>query len=238
MATFVIVHGGWGGGWEWRGVADRLRERGHHAYTPTLTGLGERSHLLSRSITFETHVADVANVVEWERLDDAILVGHSYGGVVVTAAASRVIPRLRALIYVDAFIPRDGEREIDLIDPAWVETYVLGPAKTVGEGWLVPFPFPDDLDDLPPEAADRYRASPHPLATYTDPIAVDPAVAGLPSAYVRCTAKEPGEDAFGAFVALARERGWPVRDVASGHDVQLEDPAAIAQVLHELAAAI
>lgn len=234
MATFVIVHGGWGGGWEWRQVADRLIGLGHEVRTPTLTGLGDRSHLLSRSVTLETHATDVVNVIGWERLSDVILVGHSYGGMVITVAASLERSRIRGLIYIDAFIPEHGQCELDLIDPEWTESMILTPARTVGAGWRVPYPFVDDLQELPPDVADRYRESSQPLATFTDPAAVDDGISALPSAFVHCTRKEPHADAFLDAERLARDRGWTIREVDAGHDVQFEDPDGIARVLHEL----
>ena len=235
MATFVIVHGGWGGGWEWRHVADELIQLGNAAYTPTLTGLGERSHLLSPSITLDTHAADVTGVLAWERLDDVILVGHSYGGMVTTVATTDAPDRIRALIYVDAFVPMDGQREIDLIDGEWVDEHILRPARASGNGWLVPFPFQDDVGELTPDDAERYRNSTHPLATFTDPARVGDHVASIPSAYVRCTRKAFGEDVFAGSLRIAQERGWPIREISSAHDVQLEDPQGAATVLHELA---
>jgi pimeloyl-ACP methyl ester carboxylesterase len=234
MATFVFVHGGWGGGWEWRTVADALVAKGHRAFTPTLTGLGERSHLLSPSIGLQTHADDVAETIRWERLRDVHLVGHSYGGVVATVAASMVPDLLGGLIYVDAFIPRDGQSEIDLIDPEWAESMMVRPARELGDGWLVPFPFSDDLDEYPLEVADRYRASWHPLATFTDPALVDPKIEELPRAFIHCTRKAPGEDAFVGFAEAAAERGWQVFDIESGHDVQIEEPDAVTQVLDGL----
>ena len=168
MATFVIVHGAWGGGWEWRSVADALAARGHRTFTPTLTGLGERSHLLSRSIGLHTHAEDVAQLIRWERARDVLLVGHSYGGMVTTMAAS-MIADVKAMIYVDAFTHEPGQREIDLLDAEWVGSMLLEPARQHGDGWLVPFPLPDDLDAYPPDVAERYRTARQPLATFTDP---------------------------------------------------------------------
>ena len=236
MATFVIVHGGWGGGWEWRSVTDALIAMGHRSFAPTLTGLGERSHLVSRSIGLATHAEDVVQVIRWERASDVLLVGHSYGGMVTTAAASKAPDLVKGMIYGDAFIPEDGQCESDLIDPSWVESMLLTPALDRGDGWLVPFPFPDELDGYPPEVADRYRGSMHPLATLTDPAAVDPRVALLPSAFIHCTAKAPDEDMFAGFAQGARQRGWPVVEIQSGHDVQIERPDAVANALHDLSA--
>jgi pimeloyl-ACP methyl ester carboxylesterase len=237
MATIVIVHGAWGGTWEWRDVANDLSARGHTVVTPSLAGLGNAAHRLDRSIGLATHASDVADAVEVAGLDDIVLAGHSYGGMVITAAASLLADRIRSLVYVDAFIPEDGERESDLLDPEMVSAILTGPAEEVGDGWLVPFPFPDDLEDLTSEAAERYRSSMHPLATFTDPVRVTDAVRALPSILVRCTDKEPGTDAFERSAVTARERGWPIIDVHSGHDVQLLHPREIAQVLHDIAAA-
>jgi pimeloyl-ACP methyl ester carboxylesterase len=236
VATFVIVHGGWGGGWEWRTVADALGAKGHRTYTPTLTGLGDRSHILTRSIGLRTHAEDVAQTIVWEREHDVFVVGHSYGGMVTTVAATMVPESIRGMIYVDAFVPEDGQREIDLLDPDWVESRSIGPAKARGDGWLVPFPFPEDLNGYPPDVADRYRSSMHPLATFTDPASVDPAVAALPTAFLHCTAKPPGEDAFSGFARTAQERGWLVTEIESGHDVQIEQPGVVARRLHEMSA--
>jgi pimeloyl-ACP methyl ester carboxylesterase len=107
--TVVIVHGAWGGGWDWRGVEQVLRQRGASVYRPTLTGLGERCHLASPDIDLTTHVTDIVNVIEWEELEDVILLGHSYGGMVITGVADRVPDRIRRLVYLDAFLPFDGE---------------------------------------------------------------------------------------------------------------------------------
>ncbi len=153
---------------------------------------------------------------------------------VTTVAASRVPELIRGMIYVDAFIPEDGQSEIDLIDPPWVESRLVTPAMERGDGWLVPFPFPDDVDGYPPDVADRYRVSMQPLATLTDPAVVDPRVAMLPTAFIHCIAKAPDEDMFGGFARDAQRRGWRVGEIESGHDVQIEQPGAIASALHDL----
>jgi len=217
-------------------VAERLTRLGHSALTPSLAGLGERSHELSRHITLETHAADVVDVVESQPEARVILVGHSYGGAVITVAASRLSDRVRGLIYVDAFIPTDGQCVIDLVESEWAEVHVLESARSSGDGWLVPFPFPEDLADMPVEVADRYRSSWQPLATFTEPCAVDASVADLPTAFVHCVRKEQGHDAFLDSKRIARDRGWLVREIHAGHDVQIEDPDGIASLLHDLAA--
>ena len=114
--TFVLVHGAGHGAWAWRRVIDLLVRRGHRVHAPTLTGLADRSHLMSGGIDLDTHIQDVVNLFRWERIDDAVLVAHSYGGWVVTAAAEHLEGRLAAVAYVDAFLPTDGQRGFDLLN--------------------------------------------------------------------------------------------------------------------------
>jgi pimeloyl-ACP methyl ester carboxylesterase len=114
VLRFVLVHGGWHGGWCWRDTARHLRSLGHEAFTPTLIGLGERSHLLSAAINLDTHITDVMNVIEYEGLSDVVLVGHSYGSMVVTGVADRMRDRIASLVYVDAFLPEDGDSVLSL----------------------------------------------------------------------------------------------------------------------------
>src|SRR5437016_3553063 len=109
MATFVLVQGAWLGGWYWKRVRRRLQEAGHDVFTPTLTGLSDRSHLLTRDVNLDMHIQDVVNLIQWEELSDIVLCGHSYGGCVVTGVADRVPDRIRALIYLDAFVLAGGE---------------------------------------------------------------------------------------------------------------------------------
>jgi pimeloyl-ACP methyl ester carboxylesterase len=118
MTTYVLVHGAWGGGWKFARVAERLRRRGHIVFTPTLTGAAERSHLLSGNITLSTHVTDILNVFRYEDLSDVVLLGHSYGGMVITAVADKIAEKIAALVYLDAFVPENGQSLFDLNIPA------------------------------------------------------------------------------------------------------------------------
>src|ERR1700759_2182793 len=111
--TFVLVHGAWHGGWCWRRVADLLEARGHRVFTPTLTGLGERSHLMSADINLDTHITDVVNVLKWEDLRDVVLVAHSYGGWPVSGAIEQMLDRIASVVYLDAFVPEDGQKSLD-----------------------------------------------------------------------------------------------------------------------------
>ena len=115
--TFVLVHGASAGGWCYRRVADRLEQRGHKVFTPTLTGLGERSHLMSGMITLDTHIADVVNVIRWENLDSVVLVGHSYGGWIVSGVAEKVEKQISSIVFLDAFMPENGQRVLDTNSP-------------------------------------------------------------------------------------------------------------------------
>src|SRR5512136_3051948 len=120
MSTFVLVHGAWHGGWCYKRVAERLRAKGHVVYTPTNTGLGERSHLYHRDINLDTHITDILNVIKWEELDDFVLVGHSYGGMIITGVADRIPEKVRRLVYLDAFVPEDGKCQMDYMRPELV----------------------------------------------------------------------------------------------------------------------
>jgi pimeloyl-ACP methyl ester carboxylesterase len=136
MATFVLVHGAFHGGWCWRDVAARLRASGHVVFAPTLTGLGERSHLAAPAVDLSTHVRDVVNLLEWEELGELVLVGHSYGGMVITGVADRRPERLAALIYLDALVPQDGQCALDL-QPPERRASILEEVAAIG-GWLWP----------------------------------------------------------------------------------------------------
>ena len=116
--TFVLVHGAWHGGWCWQRVADRLRNGGHKVFTPTLTGLGERSHLLRTGIDIGTHITDVVNVLKWERLSDVVLCGHSYGGFVISGVAEQMASAIRSIVFLDAFVPNDGDTTQNLTSAA------------------------------------------------------------------------------------------------------------------------
>ncbi len=127
--TFVLVHGSWHGGWCWRRVADRLESKGHKVYTPTLTGVGERAHLMSAMITLDTHIIDVANVIKWENLDNVVLVGHSYAGFVISGVAEKAQSAIRSIVYLDAFLPENGDRVVDYSPPDMRESSFAAAAK-------------------------------------------------------------------------------------------------------------
>jgi pimeloyl-ACP methyl ester carboxylesterase len=235
------VHGGWGGGWEWTDVASSLRELGHHVFTPTLTGMGERAHLGHPRVGLSTHVEDVVAVIELEDLQDVVLCAHSYGGMPVTGAADRVSDRVGLVIYVDALVPHDGQSAFDLL-PDPFRRLAHASADAQGDGWRVPIP----PSLLPPEgwasedARARYaaRLRDQPLATFAEPLRLTGAIDEVSRAFVRCTGdeigRELGGDPIAPAAAHARREGWLYRELLAPHDPQLTDPVGTAAVLHEL----
>lgn len=143
MATFVFVHGGWDGGWAWTPVAQRLRESGHEAFAPTLTGSGERVHLASPDVDLNTHISDVVNLLRYEDLHNVMLVGASSGGMVITGVAEQAAERINHLIYLDAFVPLDGQSISDLVGPQ-IGAGFLEAADAFGDGWRVPSSDPEE----------------------------------------------------------------------------------------------
>lgn len=239
MTTFVIVHGAFGGGWEWTGVARELRRMGHEVFTPTLTGMGERSHL-GPAVGMRTHIEDVVALLQFEDLHDVVLCGASYGGMAATGAADRVAGRVALVLYIDALIPADGQCGVDLL-PAWFRDVVEAASDEHGHGWV---PVPDVI--LPPtglipenEMA-RYvaRLRPQPVATFTEPVILGSALDQLPRGYIRCTRSVLEGDPIAPMAAMALSQAWPYRELATPHDPQLFDPIGTAEVLNELTAAV
>jgi pimeloyl-ACP methyl ester carboxylesterase len=222
LATFVIVHGMWSGGWYFQPCARLLRTAGHEAYTPTLTGIGERVHLGSPAINLSTHIEDVANVLEYEDLRDVVLAGYSYGGAVITGVADRVAPRVSRLVYLDAFLPGDGESVFDLI-PEQAALFREA-ARSEGGGWRIP--------RTPPQP----RRTPHPLATLEQPLpAPTGAAARLPSWYVLFSRNTQYHAPVMARMAeRARSRGWGVRELPADHDAPETHPRELAELLLEI----
>ncbi|PNY82361.1 alpha/beta fold hydrolase [Deinococcus koreensis] len=236
MSTYVLLHGGWSGGWVWQQVADDLRAHGHRVFTPTLSGYGERSHLLSPSITLTTLVDDVINVLAWEELEGVALIAHSLNGAVAQAVAARVPQRLSHLVLLDAFLVRDGESTADTFDSA----YTAGIQQWVdaaGEGWFVPRlePAEDSVDAR--EARGRHTA--FPWRPYLEPVKLgglsSPTVART---YILCTDREdsPVDTAILASAQRARADGWNVLEFPSGHVPMWTAPQHLSQLFQALAA--
>lgn len=232
----VLVHGGWEGGWYWRPVARFLRESGREVYTPTLTGLGERSHLLTRDVTFSTHVEDIANLFRVEELSDTVLVGHSYGGAVVTAVADLMPKAVGALIYLDAYIPKSGQSILDMARPER-RKQLQDLVEAKGDGYKVPpIPAADWGITDPDEAAwiDRH-SGPHPFATMTQKIDLTGAWESVPNkTFVLASAYDPSP--FQPIAASLRESpGWTVREIDCHHFLNVSKAKEVAELIMEAA---
>ena len=233
MATFVLVHGAWHGSWCWKRVRKALQAEGHDVFTPTLTGVGERSHLTSPQVTLDTHVADVVNLIRWEELTDVVLCGHSYGGCVITGVADRVPERLRALVYLDAFILENGQSLYDVL-PRAVSEGQAGGARESGDGWRVPPISAEFFQVNPADMAwvDR-QCTPQPLATFQHRLRVDNVFPASKITHILATGWQ--QSPFSPFHEIAKRKGWKTLTIDCGHDVMLDKPAELAAMLRSAA---
>ena len=232
MANVVLVHGAWHGGWCWVRVANQLIQKGHRVLTPTLTGLGDRAHLLSRDVNLDTHIKDVINTIEAEELTEVTLCGHSYGGVVITGAADRIADRISSIVYLDAFIPENGQAQRDLIPDsrqADADTHV----KELGDGWKVP---PRSAESFMVQAQEdrdwvNRRCVPHPYATMTQPIKLTGDWKNIPGkTYIKAGLYTTSP--FGPFAEAAKnDPDWHYEEIEAGHDVMLDASTELAKAL-------
>jgi pimeloyl-ACP methyl ester carboxylesterase len=236
VSNFVFVHGAWGGAWIWRRVIGPLRAAGHEVHAVTLTGDGERAHLRKRDITLQTHIDDVLGLIEAEELKEIVLVGHSYGGMVITGAADALLARgavaLKQLVYVDAMVPLPGEGWGQGHPPEIVQARM---AAAAAHDNALP---PPDPRDFGIEGADRdwllRRQVPHPFGMYRVPLHFDGARwAALPCLFIDCN--RPAYPTIDAMRKRVREQpGWRIVEIATGHCPMVTEPAAL---LRELLAA-
>ena len=224
MANFVLVHGAWIGGWCWRPNAQALRKAGHEVFTPTLTGLGERSHLMNPSINLDTHIADIVNVIKHEELSDVVLVGHSYGGMVVTGVADTLADKIRSLVYLDAFVPESGQALVDLAPPE--------PKPQPASDYTLA-PLPAAVFGASPEVAAFVdaRTSPHPAACFVQPVKLIGSIDRIKKkTYIY--ANVPAPTAFTPFYEKARSKpGWTVHTLPCTHLVQVDMPNELTALL-------
>lgn len=233
MSVFVLLHGAWHGGWVWQRVTPLLRAAGHEVHAPTLTGVSDRAHLLSPQVGLATHIEDVVALIEAHDAQDVVLVGHSYAGQVVTGVADRIPDRLAKRIHLDGFVGDDGEAAIDLLPDHIAGHYresVAGP----GFGWLIPVRSLSvlgvvdraDLDWLEP------RLTPHPWLTYTQPLRLTGKADRVPGVFVACT---DWMRVFTPHSERAAARGWPVHEIATGHEAMVTAPGKLADLLIRIA---
>jgi pimeloyl-ACP methyl ester carboxylesterase len=229
MTDYVLVHGAWHGSWCWKRVRQRLTAKGHQVFTPTLTGLGERVHLLSRDVSLDTYIADVVNLLIWEDLRDIVLVGHSYGGTVVRHVADQLPDRVRSLVYLDVFVPEDGKSVLDYLPDSGTAIRAL--ARAQGDGWKVP-PIPASVFAVNATDAawvDR-QCTMQPLSSLEAAAHVSgrcDTVATI--GYILASGWD--DSLFRQFYEFAGQRRWWREDLACGHDVMLDMPDELAALL-------
>jgi pimeloyl-ACP methyl ester carboxylesterase len=233
MTTFVLVHGTGCGGWIWKNISPLLRAGGHEVYTPTLSGVGDRAHLLDCGVDLNTHITDITSLIEYEDLSDVVLVGHSYAGMVITGVAAKIPERLNQVVYLDAYLPDDGQSEADLW-PANMRAEILGDFAA-GRGVRQP-PSPAFLGITDEEMENwvKVRLTPHPLACYNQPVPLgNSKSASLRRVYIHCTVGNTAS-LFATFAKKAKANGWEVYELATGHAVMLTLPHELATILRNL----
>lgn len=231
--TFVLVHGAYGGGYVWKYVAARLRAKGHQVFAPTLTGLGDKSHLMSKDIRLETHTLDIVNLIKWEDLRNITLVAHSYGGWPVSAVPEHVGEAIGSIVYLDAFLPGDGQKGLDLNSPQSREAVL----QAIKRGEVSRPPTPSTSSRM--SEADREwlqaKATPQPIGVSLDPIKLTGARERIAKkAYIR--ARDFPNPNFDSFYDACKAAGWTAFDLPSGHNVQVEMPDRLTEILLTIAA--
>jgi pimeloyl-ACP methyl ester carboxylesterase len=227
--TFVLIHGAWHGGWKWRFVRALLQRAGHQVFAPSLTGLGERRHLARPDIDLDTHIEDVRSLLEAEDLKEVVLVGHSYGGMVVTGAADRAPERIARLVYLDAFVPENGKCTLDYVVP---ERAARMREEGERSGFVPPPPLslwgltkPEHIDFVTP------REAPHPYRTMAQPIRLSRAIQ-VPRRFIYCAS--PATGSFDQFAAKYRkDAAWSFFELATGHDAMILVPERVAEILQK-----
>lgn len=232
MATFVLVHGAWQGGWCWKRVASLLRQSGHEVFTPTMTGLGERAHLLDDKVDLDTHIQDILGVIQCEELSDIVLCGHSYGGMVITGVADRAPEQICSLVYLDALVPANGQNVLDLL-PNEVASSLQEDARTRGLGLqIAPTPAEAFAVNAQDQAWVDRQCVYHPLKTFEQPIRLEDKWKQVRRhIYIYATGWSPGVGK--PFFEKARhEPRWQAISLACGHDVMIDMPLELTQLLN------
>jgi pimeloyl-ACP methyl ester carboxylesterase len=232
MSTFVLVHGAWHGGWCWRAVRRLLDRAGHEVLAPSLTGLGERKHLARPDVDLETHIGDIVSILEMEDLRDVVLVGHSYGGMVVTGAADRAHERIKRIVYLDAFVPENGRCVLDYVVPERAARMREEGEQT---GSVSPPPLslwgltePEHIDFVKP------REVRHPYRTMSQRIILrnEAVLAGIPKTFIYCSS--PATGSFDQFAAKYRNNpSWRFHELQTGHDAMILMPERVAEILQK-----
>ena len=231
--TFVLVHGAWHGGWCWRRVADLLTKAGHQVFTPTLTGLGERSHLINASVNLSTHITDIVNVIKWEKLNSIVLCGHSYGGFVISGVAEKMQEAIASMVFVDAFVPENGDALAALVSPATRDR--INEVVKKGDVTMAPIPAAVFQVNEKDRAWVEGHCVPQPLATFMEKAVLTGARDRIAKKiYIRAR----GYDSPAFDAALAKVRAipsWSVLELPCGHDIMVDMAEELAEILLERA---
>jgi pimeloyl-ACP methyl ester carboxylesterase len=225
---FLLVHGGMVGGWCWKKVRHCLEGKGHVVWTPTLTGLGERKHLSHPGVDLELHINDIVNMISYEDLSDIILVGHSYGGMVITGVADRVPQKINRLIYLDALIPQNGESMFDIVDPKII-SYLTNAAQAEGDGWQVPPPPPQSYNFDDPEDTKwvTSKSTPHPLKSFEQRLSLQNSPKAFPKHYIKCLR----DHSLDSMLERAKNMGFTCSLIDSGHFPMITEPEKLCTLL-------
>jgi pimeloyl-ACP methyl ester carboxylesterase len=234
---FVLVHGGRHGGWAWKWVAPLLRARGHHVLTPTLTGLGERGHLIAPDIGLDTHIEDLVRVFDYDELDDVVLVAHSYGGMPVAGALEQVADRVRTVVWLDAHKPQDGDSVFGLIGPERAEK-MQKMAADGGDGWFIPTSDARwwGLTDPDQIAWANTKTTPQPMKTYTDPVGRTARAWSHPGTMIECgESRLPPVDLERQRARAERDPHFHHRTIPGCHEPMVTVPEELTALLVEAA---
>jgi pimeloyl-ACP methyl ester carboxylesterase len=230
-STFVLVHGAWSGGWGYARVADQLRVHGHRVFTPTLTGQGERTHLLTGTVNLSTHITDILNVFHYEGLRDVVLAGHSYGGMVITGVADRIPERISALVYLDAFLPEDGQSLFDINIAKNTQAFLASAGNT---GGLAVPPPPAAFFNVNAGDAARFDAlaTPFPLGAFAERIKLSGQHRSIAKHVYVHTTVLPRESPFKPFYERVKDDpAWIAHALPCSHEVMLDMPERVTEIL-------
>ena len=231
---FLLIHGAWHGGWVWNEISEILRYQRYSVSTPTLTGLGEKKHLLSSKITIETFIEDVVNHIIFENLNNIILVGHSFAGSVISGVADRLKDRIKKLIYFDAMILIDGQKPFDISPKETVEQRIEL-AKKFGNNISIPAPSADAFGvfDIKKSLLLEEKLTPHPLSAFQSKLILKNEVGnGIPLSYIFCT--KPVYKSLESSREVVRKMKWPIFELNAGHDAMLTHPKETLNLLMKI----
>ncbi|MDI1262705.1 MAG: alpha/beta hydrolase [bacterium] len=231
--TFLVCHGAWSAGWAWKKMHPLMQAAGHRLVTPSYTGLGDRAHLATASIDLDSHIEDMLAVIQYEDLRDIVLVGHSYGGMVATGVADRARDKVRQLIYIDAFVPNDGQSLFDLNEGGRAP---LQKAARAGDGWRVPpMQTPPDTSAADVEWLSARRVH-MPIKCFETPLELQNGSLTLPRSYIYATRITPA-DTFGPFARMTKnDPAWNYYEIDASHSPNVTAPEALMALLTKIAA--